>query len=132
MDIVIVDDDVTLAMMMTLVLTTRGHQVAVFGSAEEASNYIEDKTPEVLLLDLALPGRDGWSVLDALEKQLERKPVSTVIISGQKVSQKAMTEHGVRSHLRKPFGMKDLLDVVTNLQELPKSSHHHRPSAQIA
>ena len=75
-------------------------------------------SPDLLLLDLAMPGTDGLAVLDAMRK-LESKRPYTIVISGQegKGSREKATELGAQEVWRKPFNAADLIGRIGALIE---------------
>ena len=70
MNILVIEDEPTSRKLASLVLASGGHQVVDAQSAEAAINAVHQSQPQIILLDLALPGMDGF----ALARQLKGDP----------------------------------------------------------
>lgn len=81
--IVICDDNAALAVLMKHLLQKKGFSVLTAGDGSEGLDLLRRASPDILLLDLAMPGTDGLAVLEAM-KGLEGKRPYTIVISGQK------------------------------------------------
>lgn len=112
MDVLIVDDDVDILRLVTYLMEARGWTVRSAASAEEALIELATARPDLLLLDLSLPRRDGIGLLKLLDRGIGR-PGQVVLIS-------ALPEPAVRGlarrhdlpYLTKPFGLTDLDRVL--------------------
>src|SRR2546422_3117657 len=65
-EVLIVEDDTAIAHMYRLQLEADGYRVLVAGSADDAVAAIDRRPPDLVLLDVLLPGRDGFAVLEHL------------------------------------------------------------------
>lgn len=112
MDVLIVDDDASIRQVLGYVMEQRGWQVRVATSAEEALLELAAGRPDLLLLDLSLPERDGVGLLELLDRGIGR-PRSVVLISALP---EAMVEAIARRlrvpYLTKPFTLADLDAVL--------------------
>jgi DNA-binding response OmpR family regulator len=112
MDVLIVDDDVDVLRLVTYLMEARGWSVRSVTSAEDALVELATARPDLLLLDLSLPRRDGIGLLKLLDRGLGR-PGQVILIS-------ALPEQAVRglarrhdlAYLTKPFGLADLDRVL--------------------
>lgn len=108
MDVLIVDDDADIRGLLERVMESRGWDVRLATSAEEALLEAAAGRPDVLLLDLSLPRRDGLDLLRLLDRGLGR-PRHVVLVS-------ALPERTVRAiarrhdlpYVTKPFSLEDL------------------------
>ncbi len=57
-----IDDDPALTELLTLLLRSRGHDAYMANSGEEGIRLIREISPDVVILDLMMPGMDGWQV----------------------------------------------------------------------
>ncbi len=57
-----VDDDNAITELLAMLLRTHGYEVLTANSGEEAIKFIKEKNPHVVVLDLMMPGMDGWQV----------------------------------------------------------------------
>ena len=112
--VLIVEDepDVSLVARMTLMLA--GHEVVEVGTAEEALSRIEGGDHDLVLLDLRLPGMDGWELLERLHEQhvLERLPVIVLTAQASASATARALALGCRSFMTKPFTPDQLVTAV--------------------
>ena len=100
--ILMVDDDPLMRRSLDFTLTQAGYQVSPFGTAEEALAAVGDLAPDLVLLDIGLPGLDG---LEAL-RQLQRicvAPVIFVTARRRELEQVLGLELGADDYITKPF-----------------------------
>jgi CheY-like chemotaxis protein len=110
MKVLVVDDEDDLRELARMFLEIRGHDAIEASSGEEALELLEISEPDVLLLDLRMPGIGGWGVLDALEERGRLAELPVVVISAHAdsaIAHRAM-ELGCRGYLAKPFTGDDL------------------------
>lgn len=116
--ILIVEDYRRAANMIDAVLTVEGHLATVARTGEQAILEVQDRSYDLVLLDIGLPGIDGWSVLRILLHLPGAPPV--IVVSGQ-IDQgddiKAISL-GAQATLLKPFDPEELLATIDRvLQE---------------
>ena len=115
--IVVVEDDTPLRQSLVRLLTSHGHAVTPAASAEKARLVVERVQPDLLIVDLHLPGLDGETFVKATGARGMTLP--TILISGsfEHDSLAASAEHPVW-RIRKPFSAPVLLELVRSaLQE---------------
>jgi len=78
LEVLFVDDDAAQREMYRRRLEREGYSVRLADSADAAANQVREKAPEVVVLDIAMPGRDGLSCLQEL---LDIEPAMPVIIN---------------------------------------------------
>lgn len=113
--ILLVDDDHEIIESMRLTLESRGYQILVARDGNQGLAMAERENPDLLILDMMMPKRSGFLVL---EKLLRSKPdLPTIMITANEGSRhKAYAEMlGVKDYLRKPFPMDRLLESVDKL-----------------
>ena len=110
--VLLVEDDVTLATIMSRHLRGRGHEAVVAGSAEAAAEAIRDGfRPTVVLLDINLPGDSGWGFLRAGSLEAAGNP-PVFVVSATTVSPSRLHEFGCAGYLPKPFAVPTLIEIV--------------------
>ena len=115
--ILIVDDESQIRSALEGVLTDEGYKTLLAGSGEECLELLRHKSPDVVLLDIWLPGMDG---LETLEKLVEREDHPEVImISGHGNIETAVraTKLGAFDFLEKPLSIERTLIVLKNAIE---------------
>ena len=80
-DILIIEDEHFLSSLLSKKLENSGFKVRGASDGETGIKEIERKRPELILLDLILPGMDGWEVLRRLKKEKQFKDIPVLIIS---------------------------------------------------
>jgi two-component system response regulator AauR len=84
-------------------------------SAEEALSALEDQAPELVLLDVVMPGVDGWQMLQRMQERHGSIPV--IMFSG-KIDEKAAADaeqRGAKSFIGKPFDPQQLIERAKQL-----------------
>ena len=115
--VLVIDDQPDIVLMVKLILELEGDQVIGAGSGEEGLAVLEGSVPDAVLLDIRLPGIDGWDVLRTMRSRglLDRLPVVMISAhSAPSASGRALAE-GARAYLTKPFDADDLLATLDEL-----------------
>jgi CheY-like chemotaxis protein len=81
MKILVIEDDPTHLKLAKLVLSAAGHQVSEAEAAEQAFSAIKQEKPDVILLDLMLPGMDGLALVRNLKDDPETRDISIVAVT---------------------------------------------------
>ncbi len=111
--IFIVDDDVSVCRALSILLLTYGFTVNTFTSAEDFFNVVPNSAPGCLLLDIHMPGLDGWETQQRLLKSGSNRPV--IIMSADKnagLNEKAL-KAGAIGFLQKPFNDQALVGLIS-------------------
>ena len=111
--ILVVDDMEDIRFLCRLVLEGAGHEVIEAASAEDALEIVENARPDGILLDLRLPGMDGWDVLRILNDRDVLSEIRVVICSAHaSLSERGRAQsEGASGFLTKPFPMKELVRI---------------------
>jgi DNA-binding response OmpR family regulator len=110
-DVLVVDDDADTRELFRYLMRSRGWDVRVATSAEEALLEVAARRPDLLLLDVSLPRRDGIDLLRLLDRGLGR-PRHVVLVSGLPESTvRDLAERHGSLYVRKPFTV-EALDAV--------------------
>lgn len=106
----LVDDEPDILLSMRLLLEARGYSVLEATSCDQALEIVERADPDAMMLDLRMPGKDGWVVLEELrrKRQVEHLPVIIVSAHASPGTVKRSLELGARGYVRKPFTGDDL------------------------
>ncbi|HXI28304.1 MAG TPA: response regulator, partial [Vicinamibacterales bacterium] len=124
-DILVVDDNEDAAALMADALRLAGHRVRVAYDGPDALDAVAAFTPRIALLDIGLPGMDGYELATNLRRQRGLEQVRLVAITGygQLSDRKRATQAGFDAHLVKPVHI-DALDRL--IRELVEGSSAHR------
>ncbi|OGS17673.1 MAG: hypothetical protein A3J83_05310 [Elusimicrobia bacterium RIFOXYA2_FULL_40_6] len=110
--IYIVDDDESICRALKCLLMTYGFEVSTFLSAEDFFSAVPNSVQGCLILDIHMPGLDGWETLTRLIKSGSSRPV--IIISAEKndgLEEKTL-KAGAVGFFQKPVNDKDLIDLI--------------------
>ncbi|MCS7046689.1 MAG: sigma 54-interacting transcriptional regulator, partial [Gemmataceae bacterium] len=110
--VLIVDDEEAVCWALRKALTTEGHLVDTAASAEQAFRCAEEQTPDVIILDVRLPGLDGLSALGRLRTLSREAPVIVVTAFGNLATAVRAVEGGAFDYLAKPFDLDQALETV--------------------
>jgi DNA-binding response OmpR family regulator len=116
--ILVVDDDAEIIEALRYALGSRGYEVLVARDGNQGLAMAERDDPDLVILDMMMPKRSGFLVLERL-RRTRRVPVRVIMITANEGSRhKAYAEMlGVDDYIRKPFAMDRLLESVAKLLE---------------
>jgi DNA-binding response OmpR family regulator len=114
--ILLVDDDAEIVESLRLALESSGYQVLVARDGNQGLALSERENPDLVILDMMMPKRSGFLVLEKLRRTRET-PLRVIMITANEGSRhKAYAEMlGVDDYIRKPFPMDRLIDSVQRL-----------------
>jgi DNA-binding response OmpR family regulator len=110
--VLIVEDDRVIAEGMARHLATAGFDPLVVSKGEQGLARIRFERPDVVVLDLMLPERDGWSVIEEVRAEGIGTPIVVVSARGTEHDRVHALEIGADDYLVKPFSMKELVARV--------------------
>jgi len=110
--VLIVEDDRVIAEGMARHLASAGFDPVVVGKGEQGLARLRFERPDVVVLDLMLPERDGWSVIEAARAEGIGTPIVVVSARGTEHDRVHALEIGADDYLVKPFSMKELVARV--------------------
>jgi CheY-like chemotaxis protein len=118
--ILVVEDHDDSAASLALLLRIWGHAVRVARDGLTALEMARAFWPDVVLLDIRLPGMDGWQVADQLQKQpAPRKPLLIALTGhGRDADRRRSQETGIHLHLLKPVEPDQLRGLLSRLQRI--------------
>jgi CheY-like chemotaxis protein len=117
MDILVIEDDPIDRKLVGVVLTTSGHVVSARTSAEEAIEAVAMAKPDLILLDLKLPGMSGLELLRKLKSLPESREVPVVVVTAfpELFHKEALMAAGCDAFLLKPIDTRTLSQQITEI-----------------
>ena len=109
--ILVVDDEAGLRKALATNLRARGYEVEVADTGEQALVLAADRHPDLVVLDLGLPGIDGIEVIEGI-RGWSRVPIVVLSARGAEDAKVAALDAGADDFVTKPFGMAELLARV--------------------
>ena len=123
-DVLVVEDDPAIRRGLVDALTYAGHDVRQTDDGLDALRQVETLVPDLVLLDVMLPGADGFEVLAGLRSRLPGLPVIMVTARGSEEDRVRGLTNGADDYVVKPFSAKELLArveaVLRRAPERPK------------
>ena len=104
----IVEDDANIAELLRLYLGRDGFEVMIVGDGAKASNSFDLFAPDLVLLDIMLPGKDGWQICREIRKK-SAVPIIMLTAKGETADKVSGLEMGADDYVTKPFEVKELL-----------------------
>ncbi len=110
----IVEDEANIVLSLEILLRRAGYETAATGDGEEALDLIRRDRPDVVLLDIMLPKRNGYEVCRAVKADpaISSIPVIMLTAKGQEVEILKGLELGASAYIAKPFGNAEVLEAV--------------------
>jgi DNA-binding response OmpR family regulator len=118
--VLVVDDDVEIIESLRYALGAKGYEVLIARDGNQGLAMAEREDPDLVILDMMMPKRSGFLVLERL-RRTRPVPIKVIMITANEGSRhKAYAEMlGVDDYLRKPFAMDRLMDSVDRLLRGP-------------
>lgn len=115
--VVVVDDNVDVAQSMAALLELDGHAVTTLHDGAALLETIRRDRPHAVLLDLGLPGRDGYSLAREIRQQPDLVHVVLVALTGygQEEDRRRTREAGFDAHFVKPVGFERIAELIATL-----------------
>ncbi len=113
--ILIVEDDHHIAEGLRLNLTLQGYDIIVATDGVAGLNRWKERRPDLVILDIMLPGIDGLSILQSIRLEDERLPILILSAKGDPSDRIKGLSHGGDDYLPKPFNLEELLLRVERL-----------------
>jgi DNA-binding NtrC family response regulator len=112
MKVLLVDDEVEFVTTLSMRLSLRGMGTDVVFSGQQALDYVQEHVPDVIVLDLNMPGLDGMEVLRELSKN--NPDIRVVILTGHgtKRHEQEARRLNALDYLRKPIDFYTLVDCI--------------------
>jgi twitching motility two-component system response regulator PilH len=115
--ILVVDDSATIRAVIGKMLAQNGHHVLKAGDGESALEIARNERPDLIFLDIVMPGMSGFAVLRALRHDLLTRDIPIVMISGnlQATQQFYVQRFGADDFMKKPFGRSEVFARIEHL-----------------
>ncbi len=114
--VLVIDDDLPIRGMLASALRQQGFQVFLAGDGAEGQRAMTIHHPDVVVLDLAMPGVNGWDFLQRLSETGHLGKIPIIVVSAHvRVEPQALLQMGVAAILPKPFNLPDLIVLIEHL-----------------
>ena len=125
-NILVVDDDLELLKLIAMLLRRIGAESHTFYNGQEALQYLQTETPDVVVLDLMLPGIDGYEILQQIraDRRMDDVPVLILSAKADPNSIRRGLELGADGYVTKPYIANSLIDRVRLLLNVGRQARH--------
>lgn len=115
--IVYADDDIELSSMVKSALEEEGYTVIVANDGEEGLETILVEQPDLIILDVMMPGLTGWEIAKHLRTKasFDATPIMMLTGIGERMNEMTAPLYGANAHIDKPFDIEDVIDTVAAL-----------------
>jgi DNA-binding response OmpR family regulator len=129
--ILYVEDEIFLAKIVSETLQSRGFDVVLENNGAHALKKFEESSPDICILDIMLPNKDGFEIADAIREKNTKVPIIFLsaksgvsdVVNGFKL--------GANDYIRKPFSMEELIARIDNVLKNKSASKEGVEEIQI-
>lgn len=109
-----VEDERNIRELLVYTLETTGFEAKGMENAKELWNSLREELPELILLDIMLPGEDGYSILEKLKKDGQTRNIPVIMVTAKEAEYEKVRglESGADDYITKPFGMMEFVARV--------------------
>ena len=117
--ILVVDDEPSILLSLEFLMEQEGYDVNSATDGDEALQAIHEQLPDLILLDVMMPKRDGFEVCQTIRANPEWKEVKIIILTakGREVDQEKGLALGADDYITKPFATQELVKKVKMILE---------------
>ena len=115
--VLIVDDEPNIVLSLEFLMKKEGYDVRSVSNGEEAMQAIAEKTPDLILLDVMMPRKDGYEVCQELRANQDWKDIKIIMLTakGRNVEREKGLALGADDYITKPFATQELVEKVKTL-----------------
>lgn len=125
----VVDDEQAICWGLERLGKSIGYDVQAASTAEQALHSIEQEAPDIIVLDVRLPGMDGLSALAEIRKSLKETPVVMITAYGDLETAVQAVRKGASEYIVKPFKLEQMKETLKRLETVPVVSE---PPTEVA
>jgi len=124
--LIVEDDPPTADVLATAIGDERGYTALRVGTADEALAALGALAPDLVLLDIRLPGMSGLELYDRIKSDPRYRSLPVMFETGGHHAE-ALRERGIATYVRKPFDVDQVVGFVKRLVPPPPNGRAHRP-----
>ena len=115
--VVVVDDDKEVQEIVTFALSRSGFEVVVASNGQQLQDILATTTPDLIILDVMMPGLDGYQIFGNLRKNAATRQVPVIIMTAhaEHIYERISLDLGASVHITKPFHPLELVGKVQGL-----------------
>jgi len=115
--ILIMEDEPDALMMLSMALKSAGYIVFGAPDGEEGLKIFREEKPDMVILDIVMPGLDGWEVLKRIKAGLKSKRVPVIMLTGKTEDADKVKgyDYGADFYVTKPYNIQKLLPIIRDI-----------------
>ncbi|MCP5363767.1 MAG: response regulator [Hyphomicrobiales bacterium] len=115
--ILVVEDEPNIVLSLQFLMKKAGFDVRVARDGDEALAAVEDRAPDLILLDVMIPKRDGYDVCQTIRANPDWKNIFIIMLTakGREVDREKGLALGANDYVTKPFSTRDLTEKVKQI-----------------
>jgi DNA-binding response OmpR family regulator len=110
--VLIVDDNEDILFMLKAMFQFKGYKVSVKSNADHIENFIQELSPDIILMDMLLSGANGAELCKQIKSNTKISYIPIVMISAMPHADKVCLEAGANYFVGKPFEMDNMLSTI--------------------
>ncbi|MEZ5988315.1 MAG: response regulator [Planctomycetota bacterium] len=112
--VLIIEDEKLIIVSTQMVLEAVGYRVEAAMNGEEGIRKARELKPDLILLDIMMPGIDGWETLTRLKRESETSEIPVIIFTAREHARghQKSSDMGAAGYFRKPFEPDELIELV--------------------
>ena len=115
--VLIVDDAPNIVLSLEFLMKKEGYTVHTVANGEEALLAVKERTPDLILLDVMMPRKDGYEVCQELRSNPDWQGIKIIMLTakGRDVAREKGLALGANDYITKPFATRELVEKVNSL-----------------
>lgn len=115
--ILVVEDEPNIVLSLKFLMEKAGFDVRVASDGEQALEAVDDRKPDLILLDVMIPKRDGYDVCQTIRSNQDYSDIYIIMLTakGREVDREKGMALGANDYVTKPFSTRDLTETVKQL-----------------
>ena len=122
--VLVIDDDVRILRMIKRILELEGYRVLTVINGEDALNVFDEETPDLVLLDIIMPGIDGYTACQRI-REFSQIPIIMITVKGKDDDKTQGLDAGADDYVIKPFSAKELIARIRAVLRRTKLQDGH-------
>ena len=117
--ILVVEDNDRNRRLMRILLKANGYEVIEATTGKEAMDYLSTQSPDLILMDIQLPGKDGLTLTKEIKSNIQTKDIPIVVVTAyaMKGDKERMLEAGCDGYISKPIDTQKLPLIIAEILE---------------
>ncbi len=129
--VLVVDDEEDFAKALEIRLKANGYDVVSAHDSIQAIRVANQERPDLIILDILIPGEDGFSISERLKQAKETHPIPILFLTGVPGGERRAYQSGASGYIMKPYQPEKLLETIHRVLESKGAQTGERPGGTI-